>query len=260
MSVKDNENELMKRETAESLIGRTWNELSDNEQEMLTKRMAVAMDNVDDNGDCIIEFLYTPLSISGRFNDNFDENVADPFQNATIYSAFDLDDYYRKNERVNLGKEIVIKHMQDIDLNISISDDEPFPTDEELNAIIADRKDMYKVPIKSMELNFEGDSVDITCHLEPVLVERIRRITGYLVGDMSRFNDAKAAEVKDRKPHSLTNNMQSLSELKENTQQHTKTSLTEKISDCQQKADKQNAEQAQSQNQEQLKKRLENNR
>lgn len=28
--------------------------------------------------------------------------------------------------------------------------------------------------------------------------ERIRRITGYLVGTLERFNDAKAAEVKDR--------------------------------------------------------------
>ena len=34
--------------------------------------------------------------------------------------------------------------------------------------------------------------------------ERIRRITGYLVGDMrSRFNDAKKAEERDRVKHSL---------------------------------------------------------
>lgn len=31
--------------------------------------------------------------------------------------------------------------------------------------------------------------------------QRIRRITGYLVGDLSRFNDAKLAEVKDRTKH-----------------------------------------------------------
>ena len=30
---------------------------------------------------------------------------------------------------------------------------------------------------------------------------RIRRITGYLVGDLNRFNDAKAAEVRDRVKH-----------------------------------------------------------
>ena len=30
---------------------------------------------------------------------------------------------------------------------------------------------------------------------------RIRRITGYLVGSLDRFNNAKAAEVKDRVKH-----------------------------------------------------------
>ena len=33
--------------------------------------------------------------------------------------------------------------------------------------------------------------------------KRIRRITGYLVGDLSRFNNAKLAEVKDRVKHSF---------------------------------------------------------
>lgn len=36
---------------------------------------------------------------------------------------------------------------------------------------------------------------------EGVQFQRIRRITGYLVGDLSRFNDAKRAEVKDRVKH-----------------------------------------------------------
>ena len=31
--------------------------------------------------------------------------------------------------------------------------------------------------------------------------ERIRRITGYLVGTVDRFNDAKKAEVRDRVKH-----------------------------------------------------------
>ena len=35
--------------------------------------------------------------------------------------------------------------------------------------------------------------------------ERIRRITGYLVGTLDRFNDAKRAEVRDRVKHSLVN-------------------------------------------------------
>ncbi|MBR3972886.1 MAG: hypothetical protein IKJ99_02900 [Oscillospiraceae bacterium] len=33
--------------------------------------------------------------------------------------------------------------------------------------------------------------------------ERIRRITGYLVGTMDKWNNAKRAEERDRVPHSL---------------------------------------------------------
>ena len=33
--------------------------------------------------------------------------------------------------------------------------------------------------------------------------ERIRRITGYLVGTVDRFNDAKRAEESDRVKHGL---------------------------------------------------------
>ena len=36
---------------------------------------------------------------------------------------------------------------------------------------------------------------------EGVKFERIRRITGYLVGTMDRFNTAKRAEVRDRIKH-----------------------------------------------------------
>lgn len=38
---------------------------------------------------------------------------------------------------------------------------------------------------------------------EGVKFERIRRITGYLVGTLDRFNDAKAKEVKDRVRHTI---------------------------------------------------------
>ena len=34
-----------------------------------------------------------------------------------------------------------------------------------------------------------------------VKFEKIRRITGYLVGTLDRFNDAKAAEERDRVKH-----------------------------------------------------------
>ena len=38
---------------------------------------------------------------------------------------------------------------------------------------------------------------------EGVGFERIRRITGYLVGTLDRFNDAKRAEEHDRVKHGM---------------------------------------------------------
>lgn len=38
--------------------------------------------------------------------------------------------------------------------------------------------------------------------------ERIRRVTGYLAGDVSRFNNGKRAEEKDRVKHSGLKDLQ----------------------------------------------------
>lgn len=38
--------------------------------------------------------------------------------------------------------------------------------------------------------------------------ERIRRITGYLVGTVDRFNNAKRAEVEDRVKHGIGGEME----------------------------------------------------
>ena len=60
--------------------------------------------------------------------------------------------------------------------------------------------------IESMHLNFEGEDVSVEYKIAPVPFEKIRRITGYLVGDMSHWNDAKASEESDRVKHSMSNN------------------------------------------------------
>lgn len=45
------------------------------------------------------------------------------------------------------------------------------------------------------------DEYGITPVFEKMPFQRIRRITGYLVGDLGRFNDAERAEVEDRVKH-----------------------------------------------------------
>ena len=58
--------------------------------------------------------------------------------------------------------------------------------------------------VKTIEFHNLGDG---NCRqvytYHPVNFERIRRITGYLVGTVDRFNDAKRAEVMDRVPHNV---------------------------------------------------------
>lgn len=57
--------------------------------------------------------------------------------------------------------------------------------------------------ISSMKIRIDGDFVDIEYEAEPIPFERIRRITGYLVGTMDNWNDAKRAEELDRIKHNI---------------------------------------------------------
>ena len=73
----------------------------------------------------------------------------------------------------------------------------------EVNAYVEwARKKYGQVPVK-MELNVDGDEVEITCHMRKAPFERIRRITGYLVGTLDRWNNGKAAEERDRVKHGM---------------------------------------------------------
>lgn len=57
--------------------------------------------------------------------------------------------------------------------------------------------------IDTLNLKIDGDYVDMDYTFESVPFERIRRITGYLVGTVERFNNAKRAEEHDRVKHGV---------------------------------------------------------
>ncbi len=59
----------------------------------------------------------------------------------------------------------------------------------------------YKKEVVRLELELDGDEVNMNYELSSVPFERIRRITGYLVGTMDRWNNAKRAEETDRVKH-----------------------------------------------------------
>ena len=52
--------------------------------------------------------------------------------------------------------------------------------------------------LKSLEITVDGEYVDLNYEFQPQPFERIRRITGYLVGTMDKWNNGKAAEEADR--------------------------------------------------------------
>ena len=54
-----------------------------------------------------------------------------------------------------------------------------------------------------LKIQIDGEYVNLEYQLVPVKFDRIRRITGYLVGSMDRWNGAKRAEERDRVKHGI---------------------------------------------------------
>ena len=83
------------------------------------------------------------------------------------------------------------------------------PAKEQL-AYVDYLENKYNRKLKSLDINIDGDFADLNYEFEQVPFERIRRITGYLVGTMDHWNNAKAAEEGDRVKHSLNSGMEQL--------------------------------------------------
>lgn len=84
--------------------------------------------------------------------------------------------------------------------NITISDG-MLPEDE-IARYVARGREKYGSKLKGIDIKVDGDFVELTYDIGRVPFQRIRRITGYLVGTMDRWNDAKTAEEADRTKHS----------------------------------------------------------
>ena len=74
--------------------------------------------------------------------------------------------------------------------------------EEEVNAYVKHVEDEFPDKnLDTLDIKVDGEYVDLNYTFENAPFERIRRITGYLVGTVDRFNNAKQAEVKDRVKH-----------------------------------------------------------
>ena len=77
-------------------------------------------------------------------------------------------------------------------------------SEKELNAYQERALKKYGEKLIGIDIHaVDEENVELTYHLEGVPFERIRRITGYLVGTMDRWNNAKQAEERDRVKHDV---------------------------------------------------------
>ena len=78
-------------------------------------------------------------------------------------------------------------------------------SDKEVQAYVDRAIDMYGADnVKELVIESDGEYVNLTYHINnPVPFQRLRRITGYLVGTLDRWNDSKRAEERDRVKHTV---------------------------------------------------------
>ena len=74
---------------------------------------------------------------------------------------------------------------------------------EKRDYVIYLRKKFPGRVFQEINLNIDGDMVDISYKYVDPPFERIRRITGYLVGTLDRWNNGKRAEEQDRVKHGV---------------------------------------------------------
>ena len=72
---------------------------------------------------------------------------------------------------------------------------------EEISAYIRRATDKYGVEPSHIDITLDGEEVELDYEIPGQPFTRIRRITGYLVGSLNRFNNAKRAEERDRMKH-----------------------------------------------------------
>lgn len=82
-------------------------------------------------------------------------------------------------------------------------------TKEETKAYAEYLENKYGRKLKLLKVTVDGDFADLEYMFESKPFERIRRITGYLVGSMEHWNNAKTSEEHDRVKHS-TSEMETL--------------------------------------------------
>ena len=94
--------------------------------------------------------------------------------------------------------------IKEID-GIPVKTDVELP-DGELLAYVQRGREKYGRALLGIDVKTDGEYADVCYHTKKVPFDRIRRITGYLVGTMDKWNDGKRAEERDRVKHGTEDN------------------------------------------------------
>jgi hypothetical protein len=76
--------------------------------------------------------------------------------------------------------------------------------EEEIDQYITRAEEKFHRMPNTITITVDGEFVNLDYDFGNIPFERIRRITGYLVGTLDRFNDGKRAEERDRVKHNMS--------------------------------------------------------
>lgn len=86
--------------------------------------------------------------------------------------------------------------------NVEVTADADFSTEELKYYVEVAKSKTPKMTLKTLEVRLAEDGgVDLKYCREGEKFERIRRITGYLSGDLTSWNNAKRSEERERVKH-----------------------------------------------------------
>ena len=100
-----------------------------------------------------------------------------------------------------LNGNIIYRYWSDD--GVLLNCDEKISEEEALAYIQRGQKKYSDENLITIDAMIQGDEVLLAHKTKPVPFDRIRRITGYLVGTLDRFNDGKRAEEADRVKHQV---------------------------------------------------------
>lgn len=101
---------------------------------------------------------------------------------------------------------MVIKTIDGIKVTVKSNDSEGVISDKEIQAYVDSAKEEISqikeaVALTEVNIAIANGKASVDYKYSTVKFERIRRITGYLVGTIDRWNNAKKAEERDRVKH-----------------------------------------------------------